>query len=125
MSLTELLNDEELSLLNNAQSIRERIVDELTKDQLPSDKNSQNFLIKALDGLDRSLYTKAKLQVDDKNAKTNSDTAKLIAEVLSKHTITSGNRNSLPELTIDIKPDNIVEGELDIGYITLTEQDIK
>jgi hypothetical protein len=81
------------------------------------------MLIQALDGLDRTILTRAKLKSDDQNAKSQRDTAKMIAEVLTRVSTIPIARTGTPTLPNEIIVDNLVPGETDIGLQNLTYDD--
>jgi len=114
---------EDKQRLENAQKIRENIITEMTSKGMPSDKDDRSFLLSALDGMDKSIYTKAKLKVEDMSAQTQHQTASTIAELLTrireKDIVSNINNRSQPSLSNDLKATNVVEGEMDIGIQSL------
>jgi len=122
-AIDELLDLEDRARLELTLKTREIIINDMMfEGKVPEDKNGREFLIKALDGLDRTILTKAKIKSDDTATQSQRDTTKLIADVLSRLNI-GGNTTvrTLPSsLPNDIKISNIVEGEVDIGVKNFT-----
>ena len=119
MSLFDL---EDQQRLERTQQLRDRIVTELTKDQLPTDAEDRKFLMDALNGIDRVVLTKARLKSDDNSRKSNEETAKTIAALLtriSEKTLRHQTERPVPLLESDIALDETVEGETAIGHTNL------
>lgn len=107
--------------LNLTQNTRERIVTVLLKDnKIPEDKEDRQFLMAALDGLDRTTLGRARIKTDAQSNKSNAETAGMIAQLLAK--VTPGTMvashgqfvRPAPALEVDfvVIP---VEGECDVG----------
>jgi hypothetical protein len=123
--MSELLELEDKARLELSLSTREKIIRTLMEDGLPRDRSDKEFLISALDGLDRTVLAKAKLKNDDANQQKQRETAQLIANVLTRvNQSGTSARTELPVLDATIQLDNVVPGELDIGYQELTYEDI-
>ena len=122
MNVIEDINDEvDNRRLALTQQVRENIINELMNKGIPEDKNNQNFLIKALDGLDRTILSKSKLKIEDRYLQNQKDTSKIIADILSKHTVMPLiNKDGIPELPSDIEVTDMVEGETLIGVTNIT-----
>lgn len=128
-------NDDILSLddkrkLNLTASIRETIIEELTKDgKIPEDKDSQSFLIKALDGLDNNTLKQARLKVDKDKNNNDETTSNLITEFLLRFngtpTTQKTNNSESNELDNSFVIQDKVPGETDIGTKVLTIEEIK
>ena len=117
MSLEDILSSEDLATLDKMQSIRTRIIDSLIiEDKLPEDKNDRDFLLETMKDTDKSIFTKSRLKVANKSADNDRSANMLIAELLAKHTVSNrSSRDSIPELDKDIKLENTVPGEMEIG----------
>ena len=119
--MSESLDLKDQSRLEFTLAARETIISSLMTDgRLPYNKDDKLMLIQALDGLDRTVLTRAKLKSDDQNAKSQRDTAKMIADVLSRVTTVSTPREAIPALPNDIIVENLVPGETSIGINELT-----
>lgn len=126
MATSEIMSLEDQALINLTLSTREKIVNSMTKNgTLPSTNEDRAFLLSALDGIDRTVLSKAKIKSDDSNAKTESEIAKNVASVLlrleSKRTINNRN-NSIDAVTLPVI--DIVEGETFIGVQPVKYVDI-
>ena len=105
--------------LERTNSVREIIISDLMCNGVPDTKDDRDFLIRTLDGMDRTILSKAKIKSDDTNAKTQQQAAKLIGDVLSRMEVSSSKtRTTIPELPSSIPLADTVEGELDIGHGT-------
>lgn len=127
MSNDDLLSLEDKRLLNRTIAARELIINVHTQDgKLPTTEEDQNFLIRALDGLDRTILSKAKLKSDDNNAKTQQQTTNMIAQLLLNVSAkaTDKPRTVTPVLDNSVKLENVVPGETDIGTINLSYGEI-
>ena len=127
----DILSLDDQRKLNLTASIRENIISEITKGgKVPDDKDTQSFLIKALDGLDNNTLRQAKLRVDkDKNDGTEA-TANLITEFLLRfndNPVKSSDitNNTTRELDSSFVLTDKVLGETDIGTTNLTIEEIK
>lgn len=127
-------NDDILSLedkrkLNLTASIRENIISVTTQKGIPQDKDTQNFLIKALDGLDTNTLSQAKLRVDKNNKDQNELISAMVSEFLMRSTnrvITSEEkRESPPELDSSFVIDDLVPGEKDMGSVDITLEELE
>lgn len=103
--------------LQFTQSIRNRLIKEMTKEGIPQDKDSRYLLISALDSMDGSILKKAKIVSEDKKNKASSAIAQSIAQVLLQN---RKSRQQLPVLEVPELPSTVgdptlVPGETDIG----------
>lgn len=119
------INDD-LTALNDARMLdltmrtRENIISKLTANGgIPEDRADKALLISALDGVDRTVLSRARIKADSKIADSNSQTTSLIANILSN--INSKNLKSLddnreiPLLLIEVDKTLFVDGEMDTG----------
>lgn len=127
----DILSLDDQRKLNLTASIRESIISDITKGgKIPNDKDTQSFLIKALDGLDNNTLRQAKLRVDkDKNDGTEA-TANLITEFLLRFNDNPAKsndtaNNTTRELDSSFVLTDKVPGETDIGTTNLTIDEIK
>lgn len=125
----DVLSLEDKRKLNLTASIREQIITFTTQKGIPEDKDTQNFLIKALDGLDTNTLSQAKLKIDKNNKDQNEMAVALIGEFLMRSTgriiETNTKRETIPELDDNFILTDVVPGEKDIGTVELTLQEIQ
>lgn len=122
-----LFNQEDVARLDRTQNVRMLIVDSLTKEgKLPEDKSDRAFLLEALNGLDRTTLSRAKLKVESEAAHNAAATAQIVGELLtrlhckSNRIIDIDSTREIPELPLDITVDNPVDGETLVGIETLS-----
>lgn len=125
----DILSLEDKRKLNLTASIREQIITFTTQKGIPEDKDTQNFLIKALDGLDANTLSQAKLKIDKNNKDQNEMAVALVGEFLMRSTgriiETNTKRETIPELDDNFILTDVVPGEKDIGTVELTLQEIQ
>lgn len=115
--------------LNLTQQTRENIVSMLTAKGLPEDKEDRAFLLSALDGLDRTTLSKARIKTDAAANKSNEETASLVASLLAKvvPAAIANNQQAVnrqaPALAGEFKVLNPVEGETEVGAEPMTYDD--
>lgn len=66
------------------QGIRKRIVDDMTKTGIPTDKGEKVVLLATLSDMDKQTLTLKRIKSDDKNATGNAQAISLISELLGK-----------------------------------------
>ncbi len=102
-------------------TIREKLIDLLQEEGVPTDKADKTMLIQLLDGMDRTVLAKSKLKSDAKSNKEQTEMTRLVAEVLTKTRLDANRRRDMPvELDHDQDIDDLVEGELAIGNVDIT-----
>ena len=115
---------EDQNRLNLTLKIRENIITSLTKDGVPNNKDDMQILLSTLDGMDRTVISKTRLNVDNKNNQLQQQTAGLIAELLSKFSENNSHCKTefvtVPVLPSEVLVGKFVEGEMDIGVQSLT-----
>jgi hypothetical protein len=95
---------------------REDIIKSLIKEGAPTDSDDRMFLIKLLDGMDRSVFTKAKMKNDSKALDNQRNVTNIIASVLNRVSInTNGVNNNNTDLDSSIIVEDLLEGELTMG----------
>ncbi len=113
----EIMSLEDQARLELTLRTREQIIRSLTSGgQLPKEAADRAFLSSALDGMDRTILSRAKIKSDDANAKTEADIARDMANVLMRVEANRKTRGrpidveavELPEITL-------VEGEISTG----------
>lgn len=128
MNSEALFQDEEVQQLAFTQGVRRKIVNSLFKeDKLPGDPVEQATLMKALEGMDRQVLSRAKIRTDDKTGQTAKQTTSLIAELLMRTSPAGQVRpeNAPPRvLTVDTPAPTLVPGMTDVGTVDLQSKDI-
>lgn len=116
MAFNEIVEESDRLLLERVQSIRTTIINDLTVDGIPSNKDDRAFLLETMKDVDKSIMGKAKIKVADKTGEQNANSAKMIAEILSRHSARPNQvRNQLPVLDPSIVITDLVEGETTMG----------
>lgn len=122
MSASEIMDMKDKARLELTLNTRERIINSLVGNgKLPESMEDRDFLLKTLDGMDRTVLSKAKIKVEDKAAQGQQASARMIGDILSRLSVNNnldGKRNS-PELGEEFKISNIVPGETEIGSIPI------
>lgn len=125
MASQELMDMQDRARLELTLSTREAIIREMFKDnKLPADKEDRDFLMKALDGMDRTILSRAKIKSDDTAQQTQAAQARLISELLLRATPTPGKSRTEDLKVIDATVADMADGETDIGVRTFTFAEI-
>ena len=113
--------------LEYTNGIRKDIITKLTKDgELPKDLGSKQLLTSMLDGMDRGVAGKARLDLQQEKNKTDTDMIGMVSSLLLniQTTPTKTSDVSLPrELPGNVVTENIVPGEMDINPLELEYED--
>ena len=122
-----LFNQEDVARLDRSQNVRMMIIDTMTKDgKLPEDRSDRAFLLEALNGMDRTTLSRAKLKVENDSAKSAAATVQIVGEILARvgghkvEVLEGQATREIPSLPTDIVVENPVAGETMIGVETLT-----
>lgn len=116
--MADIFSLEDQRRLELGLSIRERIMVELTKDgKLPNDESGREFLLRAIEGVDTTILKRTKIRNEDKLQEVQNQISNNIAELLRRVTVTKNGQGivSSPNISADIKVDNVVPGETEIG----------
>lgn len=107
-------------------SVREKIIKGLTSDgKIPEGEEDRSFLMKALDGMDRTVLSKAKIKSDDKNATNQAAATNMVAQLLlTAASRRTGKRTEPVLLGSDIPEPELVDGETFIGVQTFKSTEI-
>ncbi len=98
---------------------RMALATELTKNGIPTERDTASLLLNTLDGLDRSSLNRLKIKAEEKANKNNENAAAIIAQMLGKidsrtlYQMPGVERKDIPSLPSHIPTPEIVEGELD------------
>ena len=127
MSTTSLFTPQEQHLLDLTLDTRVKIITSLTlNDSLPTDKDNQSFLVKALDGLDRTLLTAVRCRNEKEANMGQEETNNLITEMLrnisDKHPGIN-HRTEIPVLDNSIPIDKVIDNEMSLGIVDITYED--
>ena len=116
---------ESLTAINDARMLdltmrkREDIINTLTAKGIPEDRADKALLISALDGVDRTILSRARIKADTKIADSQAQATSLVANILSnisgKNLKSLDNNRDIPILTIDVSSQSFAEGEMDTG----------
>jgi len=113
-----LFTENDLRLLEKTISIRERIIDNLLKNELPTKARDIDSFTNLLESVDRSILGKAKIKIEDSTTKINEETKEILKSILldlhkQSEVNTFSNMKEIPNF--ESKGLEINEGELIIG----------
>ena len=123
--MSDILSDHnDARMLDKIQGTRERIMDEMLKKGIPESKEDREFLMQAMNASTSTILSKAKIKSDATAAQSQAATAKAIAEALMRYKPgkRDENSNNLPEL--DVTNFNTNPGEMEIGALPVTYNEI-
>lgn len=120
-----LFTENDTRLLEKTLQIREALVDNLIKKELPTNHKDIDSFTNLLESIDRSILGKAKIKVEDSNAKANEETKEILRGLLldlhrnntANVSTASANRSEIPTY----KPMNM---ELNHGELILKQDDV-
>jgi hypothetical protein len=72
-------------VLQKTQSVRMRIVDNITKEGIPTAKEDLDILNKTLDSLDKAVIAKKRLSIDENNSNNEQEASRLLAIMLAQY----------------------------------------
>lgn len=124
MSTNSVLDLEDQARLNLTLKTREKIITTLTQDgKIPDDESDRSLLIKALDGMDRTVLTKAKIKSDDANSKSQVAASNMVAQMLLNMNKAKGvpRTESLDVIDMEVNP---VQDETFIGVKTFSYEEM-
>jgi hypothetical protein len=85
MATNDIMSVEDQQRLELSLTVRQNIIKSLvSKNAVPEKPEDRSLLISALDGMDRTVLSRAKIKSDDSNAKSQEESAKTIAELLMR-----------------------------------------
>lgn len=125
-----LFSENDSRLLTRIQTVRETIIDKMVENNtLPTTDEDRQFLLKAMDGIERAVFTKAKLKSDDANNKNQNDIFMMITEILKKTEVGPLSDASVPPRSTQLGSEHtitdIVPGEMQVGIINQTYEEFK
>lgn len=77
-----LFTENDIRLLDKTLVIREQIIDNLLKRELPTKARDVECFTNLLESVDRSILAKAKIKIDEKANKTNEETKAILKSLL-------------------------------------------
>ncbi|EKD89632.1 MAG: hypothetical protein ACD_33C00023G0003 [uncultured bacterium] len=80
--MSALFSPEDQRLLDKTTNVRERIIDNLIKAELPTKASDIMAITSLLESLDKTILSKAKLKIEDTNSKTNEEVKETMKELL-------------------------------------------
>lgn len=118
--LFPLIDARRLEYVNH---VRESLVKEIVTDKIkiPEERGNKELLVSLLDGMERTVFNKAKIKTDKKAADNASEASALIANVLkSMPSLSSLQSNhqvgaKIPELPNTLEKPALIEGETAVG----------
>lgn len=123
--MASYFTEEDTRILEKTSKVREKAIDALTKDQMPSRACDVLALVSVIESLDKTILAKAKLKIDDTGNRATEETQAMMRELLlNLHRNTSSVRASRADLSLppNIK-DDISENEMvkDIDEISIKD----
>lgn len=74
---------DDIRLLEKTISIRERMIDNIAKQEnLPTKPREVDSFTNLLESVDRSIFAKAKIKIDDSNSRVNEETKEIMKDLL-------------------------------------------
>lgn len=106
---------DDVRLLEKTISVRERIIDNLLTKELPTKARDIDTLTNLLESVDRSIFSKAKIKIDERDSKSNEETKEVLKQLMLN--LHSNNKRAQPEAPVNaptFQPQqlSINEGEL-------------
>lgn len=126
--MSQLFSEQDLSDIDFTRAARMRLVRAIAKDDsMPEDPASQNVLLSALDSIDRSVFTKAKLTTQDKLAEAAQAEADAMGDfmiALAKENQEHARRQATPVLSDEASVLDVVPGEMTMGAVPVPVSEI-
>lgn len=112
--MTATFTEEDLRLLEKTINIREKIIDNIVSKELPTKDKDLIAFTNLLESVDRSIFNKAKIKIEDINSKNNEETKEILKDLLlSLHKSTNKETTIKRELPEFVSTNiSINEGEL-------------
>ena len=123
-----VFSPDDLAVLNENRRLRKMLIGQLIQgNKIPDDKADKTLLVNLLNGMDAEVISRARVKVAAKTEAAMTDVRHLVAQALIQH-----NSRSVTRLTArDFEPPShigqreTVPGELEVGVINLTMDDIE
>lgn len=113
--MASTFTDNDVRLLDKTINLREKLIDSIVGRELPTKERDLLAFTNLLESVDRSIFSKAKIHIEDSNAKNNEATKEVLKELLlNLHTGTTTVTTSIQKEAPVFKSTNIdiSEGEL-------------
>lgn len=123
---TDLLDLDDKRRLELTLQTREKIIQTLVaKGPVPGDRDDRDLLMKAMDSMDRTVLTKAKIKSDDSAAQSQAASSKLVAQLLLQRSQAQQGKRTEP-VVLDNAYDinDVVDGEMLIGVQAIKSNEI-
>lgn len=122
MANNDIMDVKDQARLELTLTTRENIINSMLKKGLPESPEDRDFLMKSLDGLDRTVLSKTKLKLEDKAAQGQQETTKLIGDILKRFSATKINSVREENVILDnsFTVTDPVAGEDHIGVSNMT-----
>ena len=115
MSDTSLFSPEDQALIDANLALRKRIIRKMTeKGKLPTSDEDRKFLLDAVNGIDSSIFTRARIKSQDQANQTNTKITEIIGQLLYSAKTNAALiplRESLPDLQPDYRVLDLAPGE--------------
>lgn len=122
-----VFSPEDKRVLDENRQLRRRLISLLTEgDKLPEDKSDKAMLINLMNGLDSEIIGRTRLKVAAKADQNTTNLTSLVAQALMQYR-PDQHEESLPrvlELPSELKIDDMVPGETDIGNIVISIDEV-
>lgn len=109
-----LFTENDIRLLDKTLLIREQLIDNLMKGELPSKARDVDCFTNLLESVDRSVLAKAKIKVDSDANKTNEETKAILKGLLMELHSNPGSSFDLPASQFHEVPE-YQPGEIDVN----------
>ena len=113
-----MFTEEDNRLLTKTLNVRERLIDHLTKESLPTSSRDVDSLTNLLESVDRSILDKAKLKIEEQDSQVNKENKEILKNLLldlhSNKETHIPSANELPEYVpqgITINEGELIRGE--------------
>ena len=110
-------------VLDENRRLRRKLISLLTEgDKLPEDKSEKAMLINLMNGLDSEIIGRTRLKVAAKANENTSNLTSLVAQALMQYRPDQheASTSRILELPSDVKIEDLVPGETDIGNIVIS-----
>ena len=122
-----VFSPEDKRVLDENRQLRRRLISLLTDgDKLPDDKSDKAMLINLMNGLDSEIIGRTRLKVAAKADQNTTNLTSLVAQALMQYR-PDQHEEILPrvlELPSELKIDDMVPGETDIGNIVISIDEV-
>ena len=122
-----VFSPEDKRVLDENRQLRRRLISLLTEgDKLPEDKSDKAMLINLMNGLDSEIIGRTRLKVAAKADQNTTNLTSLVAQALMQYR-PDQHEEILPrvlELPSELKIDDMVPGETDIGNIVISIDEV-